>query len=173
MRRRLALALLPLQAVALVVVSLGTIARASAAIPTFSHVMVVILENHGYTDLLGNANAPFINSQLIPSSASAMQMYAPTHNSPASYFLLSSGRTYANGDGGTWAGSCTPTLACSTADSSIFQQLTEAGQSWKVYSEDQQTNCQVTNVNKYWVQHNAPTFYQQLGPNAYRSCRVV
>ena len=135
--------------------------------PTFSHIMVVVIENQSYDDLVGNKDAPFINDVLERNHASATRFFAPFHNSPADYFALSSGRGYTKGDGGEWGGTCNPSPTCSTDDVSVFQQLNEAGKRWRIYSEDQQSNCQTRNSGKYWVGHNPAVFYRNLGPNDY------
>lgn len=135
--------------------------------PAFSHILILILENQGYEDVIGSKDAPFINAVLEKQYASASRFYAPYHNSPSDYYALASGRTYVKGDGGDWGGTCLPSMTCSTDDMSVFQQLNEAGKSWKVYSEDQDRNCQILNAKKYWVGHNPAVFYRNLGPNGY------
>ena len=135
--------------------------------PTFAHVIVVVLENQSYEDLVGNRDAPFINGVLERDHASATRFFAPFHNSPSDYYALVSGYGYAKGDGGDWGGTCLPSMACSTDDMSVLQQLNEAGKRWRIYSEDQQTPCQTRNSGKYWVGHNPAPFYRNLGPNDY------
>ncbi len=34
-------------------------------VPTYSHIVVVVEENHGYNQIIGNANAPYINNTLV------------------------------------------------------------------------------------------------------------
>jgi hypothetical protein len=150
---------------------LGAPAAADAApVQRFSKVMLVMLENQAYPRIVGNTTyAPFINAALEDQGASATQLYANVRNSPTSYFAVSSGRIYGRGDGGSWAGNCTPSKTCSTADVSLYEQLQDSGRTWKVYSEDQETNCQTTSVAKYWIGHNPAIYYQRLGPNSYVS----
>jgi hypothetical protein len=142
---------------------------AHAATQKFSKIMIIMLENQDYEDLIGNPSAQFINSVLETEYASATKFYANKLNSPTAYYAVSSGRTYAGGDGGSWAGCINPSLTCSTTDPSIYEQLTDSGRRWKVYSEDQQVNCQTYNAAKYWTGHNPAIYYQRLGPNSYVS----
>jgi acid phosphatase len=151
-------------------VALFSAVPASAAPPTFRHVVVVMLENRSYANVAGSRNAPYVNGTLMPRYATGTQLYVTTHNSPAAYFMLSAGKRYEKGDGGWWAGTCgTATAKCSTSDDSVFSQIGAAGKSWRVYSEDQTTPCQLSIVKKYWPNHNPAIFFRRLGPNGYSS----
>lgn len=59
-------------------------------IPTYSHIVVVMLENHAYSEIVGSARAPFLNS-LIAHGASLTRSYAVTHPSQPNYVALFSG----------------------------------------------------------------------------------
>src|SRR5512133_662846 len=110
--RRRRRALCALLAVLGLAVPCGT---ASAAMPRFSHVIVVVLENRAFGDFPGKSNAPWINGTLMKRYAYATRVFVTTHNSPTAYYALASGKPYEGGDGGSWAGSCvTATKTCST-----------------------------------------------------------
>lgn len=67
--------------------------RASAAaLPSYDHVVVVVFENKQYGEIIGSANAPYIN-QLANAGASLTGMKALTHPSQPNYFNLFSGTT--------------------------------------------------------------------------------
>jgi phosphatidylinositol-3-phosphatase len=63
-----------------------------ADVPRPDHVVVVIEENHGYHDIIGSAQAPYIND-LARRGASLSQFYAITHPSQPNYLALFSGST--------------------------------------------------------------------------------
>ncbi|MGA8272860.1 MAG: alkaline phosphatase family protein [Candidatus Sulfotelmatobacter sp.] len=67
-------------------------AQNSKALPQPSHVVVVVEENHAYDDVIGSADAPYIN-QLAAEGASFTQSYAVTHPSEPNYLALFSGST--------------------------------------------------------------------------------
>jgi hypothetical protein len=50
--------------------------RAPKGVPSLDHVFVVMMENHGYGQILNNPNAPFTNQ------------YAKTHNTATNYFAI-------------------------------------------------------------------------------------
>ncbi len=64
----------------------------SQTLPKPAHIVVVILENHGYTQIAGSTAAPYINS-LVNDSATAVftQSYALSHPSQPNYIMLFSG----------------------------------------------------------------------------------
>ena len=62
------------------------------SVPRFAHIVVVVMENHGYSDVIGNPQAPFLNS-LAQQGLSLTQSYAVTHPSEPNYLALFSGST--------------------------------------------------------------------------------
>lgn len=63
-----------------------------ARIPTYRHIVVVVLENHSYSQIVGSSHAPFLNS-LITHGASLTRSYAVTHPSQPNYVALFAGST--------------------------------------------------------------------------------
>jgi hypothetical protein len=99
-RRSAAAALLPLS---LLLVS-GFVASGSALparahdvaarkVPRPAHTIVVILENHSYSDIIGNKSAPYLNS-LAAEGALFTRSFAITHPSEPNYLALFSGSTH-------------------------------------------------------------------------------
>jgi hypothetical protein len=64
-----------------------------ATIPAFSHVVFVAMENHGFSQIIGSANAPYINNTLVPGGALFTNFHAPGHPSFPNYLYFFSGRT--------------------------------------------------------------------------------
>ena len=65
---------------------------AIAGLPQFKHLVVVMLENHGYSQVIGSASAPYIN-QLAAEGANFTKASAETHPSQPNYLALFSGST--------------------------------------------------------------------------------
>jgi phosphatidylinositol-3-phosphatase len=138
------------RALASVAVGLGTVLvlpsiPAYAALPTLSHVVVVIEENHSYNEVIGNANAPYITS-LANTGAKMTQSFAVTHPSEPNYLALFSGSTH-----GLTNDSCPHTYT----SENLGHQLIAAGKSFTGYSEsmpsDGYTGCTSGN---YARKHN-------------------
>jgi acid phosphatase len=68
-------------------------APSSTGLPRPAHVVVVLMENHGYHQIIGNPAAPFLN-RLARTGASFTQSYAITHPSQPNYLGLFSGSTH-------------------------------------------------------------------------------
>jgi len=62
-------------------------------VPRLDHVFVIMMENHGYTQILNNSNAPFIN-HLAQSSGYATNYFAVGHPSSTNYLELVGGSNF-------------------------------------------------------------------------------
>ena len=58
---------------------------------TFSHVFLVVEENHSYSEVIGNPAMPYLNS-LVVQNGLATQYYADAHPSIGNYFMLTTGQ---------------------------------------------------------------------------------
>jgi acid phosphatase len=118
---------------------------AFAALPTFAHIVVVIEENHSYSEVIGNSNAPYITS-LANNGAKMTQSFAVTHPSEPNYLALFSGSTQ-----GLTDDSCPH----SYSSANLGRQLINASKTFKGYSEsmpsDGYTGC---SSGKYARKHN-------------------
>jgi phosphoesterase family protein/fibronectin type III domain protein len=113
----------------LLAVSLGANACPAEAEPTIprpARVVIVIEENHSYARIIGNPQAPYINS-LAQQGASFTRSFAVTHPSQPNYLALFSGSTQGVTDDACPYSFSTPNLG---------RQLIDAGLSFTGYSED-------------------------------------
>jgi acid phosphatase len=93
--RRSRLALGSLGAASLAAALFGVWAAApaqAASLPAPDHVVVVMLENHAYSQVIGSSSAPYINS-LKSGGANLTASYGLTHPSQPNYVALFSGGT--------------------------------------------------------------------------------
>lgn len=95
-----------------------------SALPAVDHVFLVMLENHGFTDVIGNVSMPYFNS-LATQHGLATQYYADTHPSIGNYFMLTTGVIVTNDD----------TFAGTVSDDNIVRALLGAGKTWKAYMQ--------------------------------------
>jgi len=70
----------------------GSSLNTPPVIPHYDHVIVVMEENHGYNELIGSTNAPFIN-YLAKNGALFTDSHGVTHPSQPNYLALFSGST--------------------------------------------------------------------------------
>jgi hypothetical protein len=71
------------------IIALFALVQKTAATP--SHVVIVIMENHAYSEIIGNPSAPYINNVLVPNSAVLTNSHAVEHPSQPNYLDLFSG----------------------------------------------------------------------------------
>jgi hypothetical protein len=88
-------------------------------------IVMVIMENGSYTDVVGNPGMPFLNHVLRPSSLNLTNMHANGHPSLPNYVWLTAGRSCGAGSDVAWGRRCR----------SVFDQLDAAGIGWKTYAE--------------------------------------
>ena len=72
------------------IVILCSLSSAFASVPRPAHIVVCVLENHGYNQVIGCSSAPYIN-QLSNMGANMVEYYALTHPSQPNYLMLFSG----------------------------------------------------------------------------------
>lgn len=144
------------------------------AIPHLDHVFLIMLENHGYSQIMGNNDAPFIN-QLAHSANLATNYFAVGHPSLTNYLEVVGGSNfgiendnYPNWHNATPSASLNNPIAGSGLDAmtpasiapfnveipaapylaeTIADQLVAAGQSWKSYQESLPASGVVDGVN--------------------------
>jgi hypothetical protein len=130
---------------------------AAAVMPRPDHVVVVVMENHGYGEVIGAPSAPYING-LAAQGASFTSSYAVSFGSEPNYRALFSGATQ-----GDPAGSCPETFSAEN----LGHELTVAGLSFAGYSEsmpsDGFTGCA---SGSYTRTHNPWVDFSNVGAGA-------
>jgi acid phosphatase len=129
--------------------------RHPAAAP---HIMVVVLENESYSQLIGNSAAPYINS-LARHYLRATCSYAHAHDSLPNYLELVSGRAY---EASGTPVDCTPPDCGPIAGRNIGGQLTAAGIRWRAVMGAMPANCDPSNAGGpggYGVRHNPFVYF--------------
>ena len=126
------------------------------SVPRFAHVVVVVMENHGYTDIIGNPQAPYLNS-LSRQGLSLTRSFAITHPSQPNYLALFSGSTQ-----GVTTDACAPTLS----GPNLASELSAAGYTFTGYSEGlPQTGYTGCSAGAYARKHNPWVDFTNLGPS--------
>ncbi len=132
----------------------------SAARAPFNHVVIVIEENHGFTQVIGDPAAPYINS-LASSGALFTSFYGLTHPSQPNYLHFFSGSNQGVFDNNVPAG-----IPFSTAN--LGSALASAGATFVGFSEDLPApGSEVAGSGAYVRRHNPWVNWQSdtPGPN--------
>ncbi|MEU5532010.1 alkaline phosphatase family protein [Streptomyces sp. NPDC020362] len=122
-------------------------AHAAGAVPSPDHVVVVVFENHAYSQVIGSSGAPYINS-LKSGGAGPTRSFAITHPSQPNYFALFSGSTQ-----GVTDDSCyTPGFSSAP---NLASEMIAAGRSWASYNETLPSQGSTTcSSGRYARKHN-------------------
>ncbi|MEA2669096.1 MAG: phosphatidylinositol-3-phosphatase [Chloroflexota bacterium] len=137
---------------------------APAAVPSFSHVFVIVMENHEYNSVVGNPAAPYTNG-LVNSYGLATNYYGASHPSLPNYLALTAGSTFGI------ASDCT---TCFVSATNIADQVEGSGRSWKAYMEDMPVPCYMgASSGNYAMKHNPFMYYNDIRNNSARCAAHV
>jgi len=118
--------------------------------PAFSNVFLILEENHGFKDVVGNTDEmPYLNG-LIRKHAVATQYFANAHPSLPNYLWLTTG----SGDGVT-SNICGITV---TSDNMV-RAMVESGVSWKAYEESLPSRGYLSCSSGQYVERHDPFAY--------------
>jgi phosphatidylinositol-3-phosphatase len=104
----------------------ATASPSAGLVPAPAHTVVVMMENHAFSEIIGNSAAPFLN-QLARQGAVFTHSYAITHPSEPNYLAIFSGSTH-----GVTDDSCPVELTAAN----LAADLMAAGKTFAGYSED-------------------------------------
>ena len=116
---------------------------------SYPHVVWIMMENKSYGEVIGSAQAPYINS-LAASYGLAGNFFGETHPSLPNYIAASSGSTQGIIDNGD------PAVHPLSAPS-IFGQVAH-----RTYAESMPSPCYRTSTGEYAVRHNPETYFTNL-----------
>jgi phosphatidylinositol-3-phosphatase len=122
----------------------------------YSHVIWIWMENHGYGEIIGSPEAPYINA-LAAQCGLATNYHNIGHPSLPNYIAATSGLPPTRLR--RFRSDCNPSPRCTTPAQSLFGQLP----SWKAYEESMPGRCDRQDEGDYAVRHNPPAYYPALG----------
>jgi PKD repeat protein len=127
---------------------------------TYDHIFFVIMENHSYSEIIGNSSAPYINS-LAGQGALATNYVNPAHPSLPNYMELTAGQI----------GTCTDdflTNQCSMPGVGLADRIESSGRTWKGYMESMGPACNLNPGGNYAAHHNPWIYFDNIRNNATR-----
>ena len=137
---------------------------ATAPLPKFSHIFVIVLENKEQASIVSGDDAPYLG-QLAQQFARANNYYGIRHPSLPNYLALTGGDTF------NVTSDCDN---CFVASDNLAAQLDKAGYSWKAYMESMPTPCFIGNAGgTYRQKHNPFIYYDNVRQDATRCNKIV
>lgn len=125
----------------------------NASIPSVQHVVIVVLENTDYSQVVGSASAPYINS-LIPKGGLASNYYANVHPSIGNYFYMTTGQVITTDDA----------FQSMVSVDNVVREVGAASKTWKVYAENLPSVGYVgPDIPPFYLRrHNPLTFFSDV-----------
>lgn len=115
-------------------------------------VFTVVLENHDYAEVVGSADAPYLNSLIAKYALATNYFDSGSHPSLPNYLDLVSGATQYQSSGFI---ECDPTASpFPGAADDLGHQLTAAGIEWRSYQEGMGTPCALAAAGEYTPRHD-------------------
>jgi phosphatidylinositol-3-phosphatase len=132
---------------------------ATVRIPDFSHVIVLIFENHEYGLVAGNTREMPNFNRLAGQYTLLTQYYAITHPSLPNYIALLAGDTH---------GITTDCQDCFVDATNLPDLIESAKRTWKTYQEDMPSPCFVGSGETYAQRHNPFIYFNDIRTNPAR-----
>ena len=125
---------------------------AVSTVPHFTHVFIVVEENHSYGSVIGNPSMPYLNG-LATANGLATQYFADAHPSLPNYFELTVG------EGTSITGLQLDSYNGVVSQDNVVRALTTAGKSWKTYQEGLPSAGYLGIDTGTYLQHHDPFVY--------------
>jgi hypothetical protein len=139
-------------------------ATASAPVPAFAHVVVIVFENKESTSVFGNRAAPTFNSY-GRRYAKLTRYFGVTHPSLPNYLALVSGSTQ---------GVTTNCTDCVVDAKSLADTVEASGRTWKTYAEGLPAPGFLGPFNgRYAKKHNPFAYFHGIADDPARRARLV
>ena len=131
----------------------------------FTVVITIVLENHDYKEVVGSANAPYINSLIDQGALATNYMDSGVHPSLPNYLYMLSGQTFVKSDIGP------KTAPFPSSADNLAAQMTSKGVAWRAYMESMGTPCGLSDKGTYAPRHNPFVYFTSLQGDP--SCQTV
>jgi hypothetical protein len=128
-------------------------------LPRVDTVFLIVMENHNWSQIAGNSNAPFINDSLLPMSSYATRYYnnlGGLHPSEPNYLWLVSGYNFNIWD------DADPSAHNISSHQHLMRLLDEADISWRAYQEDATDACPMTSTGLYAAKHDPFVYFTDV-----------
>jgi phosphatidylinositol-3-phosphatase len=133
-------------------------------LPRFTHVLVVVFENHERSSIAGSADAPTF-AALARRYATLTHYDAVTHPSLPNYLALVSCSTQ---------GITSDCTSCTVAARSLADTLAAAGRTWKTYAEGlPEPGWTGSSAGRYAKKHDPFLYFRAVADSRARRDRVV
>ena len=133
-------------------------------VPAFHHIFIVIMENHGYDEIIGSADAPYIN-ELAARYGVAANYVSVAHPSLPNYLALTGGSTF---------GITTDCTDCfQQAPNLVVDRVVPSGRTWRAYMESIPSPGFAGDAYPYMQKHDPFVYYDDVRTDPAQLANVV
>jgi acid phosphatase len=131
--------------------------------PAADHVVLVVIENHSFSQVIGNAAMPYFNS-LASQYSLAGNYFAVSHPSIGNYFMLTTGVVESTDDAFTGI----------VSNDNIVRALTASGKTWRAYMESlPAAGYTGGDVPPYLKHHDPFSYFSDVVGSATQAANIV
>jgi acid phosphatase len=127
-------------------------------VPAFDHIVLILLENHDFDQVIGNPKMPNLNAWATQYALLA-QYHAVRHPSLPNYIALMSGGTFGISK------DCTD---CFLDQANLADRIEASGRTWRDYQEDMPSPCFTGDAKLYVQKHNPFMYFDNIRLNSSR-----
>jgi len=136
----------------------------SKAAPGAGHVLLLVLENHSFGQIIGSPDAPYLN-RLANQYGLAVNYQAVSHPSLPNYLALTGGSAF---------GITSDCTSCSVSAQNLADQLEARGLTWKAYLDGMPSACFTgASSGEYAKKHNPFLYYTDIASDPTRCQRSI
>ena len=132
-------------------------------VPAFDHIILMVLENRDYQEVIGSSSMPYLNT-LAKQNVLLTNSFAVRHPSLPNYLALVSGSTQ------NITSDCTN---CFVNQPNLADLIETSGRTWKAYEEDMPSPCYVGDAKPYYQKHDPFIYFDSIRLNAERCQRSI
>ncbi len=139
-----------------VATAVATLLADKGEVPSFDHIILILLENKSYQSVIGGNSMPNLN-QLARQNVLLTNYFAIAHPSLPNYIALVSGTT------ANISSDCTK---CYVNQPNLADLLDSSGHTWKTYQEDMPSPCFVGDAKPYYQKHDPFIYFDSIRLNS-------
>ncbi len=139
-----------------VATAVATLLAEKGEVPSFDHIILILLENKSYQSVIGSNSMPNLN-QLARQNVLLTNYFAIAHPSLPNYIALVSGTT------ANISSDCTK---CYVNQPNLADLLDSSGHSWKTYQENMPSPCFVGDAKPYYQKHDPFIYFDSIRLNS-------
>lgn len=153
---------MPRLALSLPAVALFLAGAAAQSVPLSGPVVVVALENHSYSEVVGSSAMPYFNS-LISEGALTTNFFANTHPSISNYFMLTTGELVTLESG----------FNARVSIDNLVRRAKAAGKIWRSYAQSLPYAGFLGDQYPYVKRHNPFAYFTDVIDSSEQKARIV